>query len=149
VVHTLDEAPVLAEHLEREAAADEVVEDARVAARDVHAAAEGTEVHVNVVGLRRRGGCNGAGSVPAATVAAEDDGISLHVVLEALALQLRKTDLQIRRRRAAACSPYWRRSGACGRGRWVWNGFGVMNSCINNVSSEKISLTIFGVMRKV
>ncbi|TVU25527.1 hypothetical protein EJB05_28026, partial [Eragrostis curvula] len=98
VVRALDEAPVLAEHLEREAAAGEVVEDARVAAGDVHAAAEGAEVHVHVVGLRRRGAGDGAGAVPAAAVAAEDDGVGLHVVLEALALQLGEAHLQVRRR---------------------------------------------------
>ena len=36
----LDEAPVLAEDLEGEAAAGEIVEDARVDSGDVHAAAE-------------------------------------------------------------------------------------------------------------
>ena len=42
----LDEAAVLAENLEGEAAASEIVEDAGVVARDVHAAAEAGQVHV-------------------------------------------------------------------------------------------------------
>jgi hypothetical protein len=56
VVHALDEAAVLTKHLKRETAAQEVVENARVAAGDVHACSEGAEVHVDaVVGLRRGG----------------------------------------------------------------------------------------------
>lgn len=97
VVHALDEAAVLAKHLEREPAAREVVEDARVAAGDVHASTEGAEVHVDaVIGLRRRGG---GALAAAAAMATEDDGVGLHVVLEAFALQLRESYLPVRRRR--------------------------------------------------
>lgn len=101
VVHVLDEAAVLAEHLEREAPAREVVEDARVAAGDVHAAAKRAEVHVHaVVGLHQRRGRGVLAT--AAAVAAEDDGVGLHVVLEALALQLREPHLKLRRRGGGA-----------------------------------------------
>ena len=97
VVHALDEAAVLAEHLEREAPAREVVEDARVAAGNVHAAAESAEVHVHaVVGLQRRRG-GGVLAAAAAAVATEDDGVGLHVVLEALTVQLREPHLLLRR----------------------------------------------------
>ncbi|PON59377.1 LOW QUALITY PROTEIN: hypothetical protein TorRG33x02_288610 [Trema orientale] len=71
VEDALDEAAVLAEDLEGEAAAGEVVEDAGVVAGDIHAAAEAGEVDVD-------GGFLG--------VAAEDYGVGLHVVLEILAL---------------------------------------------------------------
>ncbi|PON36048.1 hypothetical protein PanWU01x14_331490 [Parasponia andersonii] len=71
VEDALDEAAVLAEDLEGESAAGEVVEDAGVVAGDVHAAAEAGEVDVD-------GGFLG--------VAAEDYGVGLHVVLEILAL---------------------------------------------------------------
>lgn len=71
VKDALDEAAVLAEDLEGEAAAREVVEDAGVVAGDVHAAAEAGEVDVD-------GGFLG--------VAAEDYGVGLHVVLEVLSL---------------------------------------------------------------
>lgn len=76
----LDEAAVLAEHLEGEAAALEVVEDAGMVAADVHAAAERREVDVH----RRFLG-----------VAAKDYGVGLHVVLEILTLQLRETSLHV------------------------------------------------------
>ena len=75
-----DEAAVLAEDLEGEAAAGEVVEDAGVVAGDVHAAAEAGEVDVNGRFLG---------------VAAQDDGVGLHVVLEVLALELREARLHV------------------------------------------------------
>lgn len=71
VEDALDEAAVLAEDLEGEATAREVVEDARVVAGDVHSAAKTGEVDVN-------GGFLG--------IAAENYGVGLHVVLEVLAL---------------------------------------------------------------
>lgn len=80
VEHALDEAAVLAEHLEGEAAALEVVEDAGVVAGDVHAPAKGGEVDVD-------------GELLA--VPTEDDGVGLHVVLEVLPLQLRKPGLDV------------------------------------------------------
>lgn len=76
VENGLDEAAVLSEDLEGEAAAGEIVEDAGVVAGDVHAAAEGGEVHVD-------------GRFFA--VAAEDYGVGLHEVLEVLALELGET----------------------------------------------------------
>ncbi|KAL6217762.1 hypothetical protein ACLB2K_010979 [Fragaria x ananassa] len=84
VEHPLDEAAVLSENLEGEAAAREVVEDARVVAGDVHAAAEAGEVDVD-------GGFLG--------VAAEDYGVGLHVVLEVFALELRESSLHVTARR--------------------------------------------------
>lgn len=80
VEDALDEAAVLAEDLEGEAAAGEVVEDPGVVAGDVHAAAEAGEVHVH----RRFLG-----------VAAQDYGVGLHVVLEILALKLREPCLHV------------------------------------------------------
>ena len=129
VEDALDEAPVLAEHLEREAAAREVVEDARVAARHVHPAAEDPEVDVHVV----RGGVASAsasaadanadsdadGLVPPAAVAAEDDGVGLHVVLEVLPLKLGEPHLQVRRRRRRR-----RRGGRGGGAAGVAHGVG-------------------------
>jgi len=86
VEDALDEAAVLAEDLEGEAATREVVEDAGVVAGDVHAAAEAGQVDVD-------GGLLG--------VAAEDDGIGLHVVLEVLALELREPRLHVAARSRA------------------------------------------------
>lgn len=71
----LDVAAVLAQNVEREPLAREVVEYPGVAARDVHAAADLGEVNVDV-----------AGELLAAP--AEDDGVGLHVVLEVFALEL-------------------------------------------------------------
>lgn len=84
VEDALDEAAVLAKDLEGEAAASEVVEDAGVVARDVHAAAEAGQVHVN----RRLLG-----------IAAQNDRVGLHVVLEVLPLQLREPGLHVAARR--------------------------------------------------
>ena len=80
VEDALDETAVLAEDLESEAATREVVEDAGVVAGDVHAAAEAGQVDVD-------GGFLG--------IAAEDDGVSLHVVLEVLALELCEPRLHV------------------------------------------------------
>lgn len=80
VEDAFDEAAVLSEHLEGEAAALEVVEDAGVVAADVHPAAERREVDVHRRLLR---------------VAAENYRVGLHVVLEILALQLRETCLHV------------------------------------------------------
>ena len=94
VEDALDEAPVLADHVEREAAALEVVEDPGVVARDVHPAAEAGEVHVH----RRL-----------LAVAPQHDRVGLHVVLEILPLELREPGLHLavaargsRRHRATA-----------------------------------------------
>jgi len=86
VEDALDEAAVLAEDLKGEAATREVVEDAGVVAGDVHAAAEAGQVDVD-------GGLLG--------VAAEDDGVGLHVILEVLALELREARLHVAAHRRA------------------------------------------------
>ena len=84
VEDALHEAAVFAEDLEGEAAAGEVVEDAGMVAGDVHAATEAGEVDVD------RGLLG---------VAAKDDGVGLHVVLEVLTLELREPCLHVAARR--------------------------------------------------
>ena len=73
VQDTLNQAAVLADDVKREAAALEVVEYPRVVARDVHPPAKAGEIHVHRGFL---------------AVAAQHDGVGLHVVLEILTLQL-------------------------------------------------------------
>lgn len=90
VENAFDEAAVLAEDVEGETAALEVVVDPGVVAGDVHATAKCGEVDVHSGFL---------------AVAAEDDGVGLHVVLEALPLQLRESRLHF-----AACTAHRRRS---------------------------------------
>uniref|UniRef100_A0A7C8ZFJ8 Uncharacterized protein n=1 Tax=Opuntia streptacantha TaxID=393608 RepID=A0A7C8ZFJ8_OPUST len=84
-----NKAAVLSEDFEGESAALEVVEDAGMVAGDVHAAAEGSEVDID-------GGFLG--------VAAEDDGVGLHVVLEILTLKLREPCLHVAAASASACA---------------------------------------------
>lgn len=67
----LDAAAVLSEDLQGKAAAGEIVEDTSVNAGDVHSAAEAGEVDIHCRFF---------------AVAAEEDGVGLHIVLEILAL---------------------------------------------------------------
>ena len=73
---TLDKAPVLANDIEREPAALEVVEYPSVVAGDVHTPTEAREIHIHCRFL---------------AVASQHDGVCLHVVLEILSLELRKS----------------------------------------------------------
>ena len=80
VKDALDEAAILADDIEGEPAALEVIEDAGMVAGDVHAAAEAREVDVHRRFL---------------AVAAQHDRIGLHVVLEILPLELREPGLHL------------------------------------------------------
>ena len=66
-------AAILADDIERETAALEVVEYPRVVARDVHPPTKAGEIHIHRGFL---------------AVAAQHDGVGLHVVLKILTLQL-------------------------------------------------------------
>ncbi|KAJ0969176.1 hypothetical protein J5N97_022053 [Dioscorea zingiberensis] len=74
VENTLDEATILADDLKRESTAGEVVEDARMVPRDVHATAQGCKIHIDGRLL---------GVTP------QHDRVGLHIVHKVLSLQLR------------------------------------------------------------
>ena len=78
VQDALNKAAVLADDIEGEAAALEVVENPRVVARDIHPPTKAGEIHIHCGFL---------------AVAAQHDRVGLHVVLEILALQLREPRL--------------------------------------------------------
>ena len=76
----LNMAAILADEIKRETVALEVVEYPRVVARDVHPPTEAGEIHIHRGFL---------------AVAAQHDGVGLHVVLEILTLQLGEPSLHL------------------------------------------------------